>query len=55
MDIKSAREKAYFDILKRHKYAKIDIDVQNGEVVWVKVTESIRLDREYLKKNGYLK
>ena len=50
MDIKKARENAYLDIMKKCKYAKIEIEVQNGEIVLVKVIENIRLDAEYLKK-----
>ena len=55
MDVKKARENAYLDIMKKYKYAKIETEVQNGEIVLVKVIENIRLDVEYLKKNGYLK
>ena len=55
MDVKKARENAYLDIMKKYKSAKIETEVQNGEIVLVKVIENIRLDVEYLKKNGYLK
>ena len=54
MNLKDAREKAYLDILKSHKFAKIETDLQDGEIVIVKVVASIKLNKEYLMENGYL-
>ena len=52
---KEAKRNAYYDLINRYKYAKIETDINDGEIVNIKIIQNIKLSKEYLKKEGYLK
>ena len=52
---KEAKRNADYDLINRYKYAKIETDINDGEIVNIKIIQNIKLSKEYLKKEGYLK
>ena len=53
-DSNALKNKAYLDLICKYPYAKIETDIQDGNIVNVKIIQNVRLDDNYLKEHGYL-
>ena len=41
-------------LIDKYHYAKIETDIQDGNIVNVKIIQNVRIDDKYLEENGYL-
>ncbi|MBP6280998.1 MAG: hypothetical protein KA384_02985 [Leptotrichiaceae bacterium] len=48
------KKRAYLDLIDKYHYAKIETDIQDGNIVNVKIIQNVRIDDKYLEENGYL-